>query len=148
MSCGDTDFLYPLTAEIYYPIVEQGAYGNVSKQWVLDKIIACSFNVAGRKYKQDVNSEAKLDLDNSLVGRFRCDITKSTNNGLFSLTNIIVTNIKDRNGNLVYNESSGPRSGKSTLFEIATLNPIVGPFGSVEYYKVVIRRSENQAVDL
>jgi hypothetical protein len=28
------------------------------------------------------------------------------------------------------------------------LNPVVGPFGTVEYYKVLVRRSENQAVDL
>jgi hypothetical protein len=28
------------------------------------------------------------------------------------------------------------------------LNPMVGPFGKVEYYKVILRRSENQATDL
>jgi hypothetical protein len=45
-------------------------------------------------------------------------------------------------------ETSGPRDGKSTIYEIASSEAIVGPFGNVEYYKVVLRRSENQASDL
>ena len=45
-------------------------------------------------------------------------------------------------------ETSGPRSGKSTIFEVATQEPYVGPFGGIEYYNLVIRRSENQAVDV
>jgi hypothetical protein len=59
-----------------------------------------------------------------------------------------VTNIKDRNLNEVFLETAGPRAGRSTLFEVATVEPFMGPFGSVEYYKVVVRRSENQAADL
>ena len=38
--------------------------------------------------------------------------------------------------------------GKSTIFEVATNDPFVGPMGNVEYYKLVIRRSQNQAGDL
>jgi hypothetical protein len=65
-----------------------------------------------------------------------------------SLTNILITDIKDQEGNLIYLETSGPRSGKGTLFEIATYEPFVGPFGTVESYKLVIRRSENQTGDV
>jgi len=82
------------------------------------------------------------------MGRFRNDPTQSSTESLYSITNIVITNIRDKDGQLIYNESAGPRSGNSTLFEIATLNPIVGAFGKVEYYKVILRRSENQAVDL
>ena len=148
MICETTDFTYPLLADIYYPIVETGAYGNLKKQWVLDKTIACFFNVAGSKFKQDVGTEANINIDNSIMGRVRNDPTQSSTDSLYSITNIIVTNIRGNDGKLIYNESAGPRSGNATLFEIATLNPIVGPFGTVEYYKIVLRRSENQAVDL
>ena len=64
------------------------------------------------------------------------------------MTNIIITNIRDKNGNPIYLETAGPRVNQSTLFEIATVEPIVGAFGKTEYYKVVIRRSDNQAVDV
>ena len=148
MICETTDFTYPLLADIYYPIVETGAYGNLKKQWVLDKTIACFFNVAGSKFKQDVGTEANINIDNSIMGRVRNNPTQSSTDSLYSITNIIVTNIRGNDGKLIYEESAGPRSGNATLFEIATLNPITGPFGKVEYYKVVLRRSENQAVDL
>ena len=47
MICESPDFIFPMLADIYYPIVDQGAYGNVKKSWVLDRTIACSFAPAG-----------------------------------------------------------------------------------------------------
>jgi hypothetical protein len=148
MTCETTDFAYPLLADIYYPIVEVGAYGNVKKQWILDKSIACFFNVAGSKFKQDVTTETNINIENALIGRVRSNPTVSTTESLYSITNIIITNIRSSDGQIIYGESAGPRSGSPKLFEIATLSPVVGPFGKVEYYKVILRRSENQAVDL
>jgi hypothetical protein len=148
MICETTDFTYPLLSDIYYPIVETGAYGNTKKQWILDKTVACFFNVAGSKFKEDINTEPNLNIRTAIIGRIRTDPTVSSDGTLYSMTNIIFTNIRSNSGEIIYNESTGPRSGNPTLFEIATLSPIVGPFGKVEYYKVVLRRSENQAVDL
>jgi hypothetical protein len=147
-TCEQTDFTYPLLADIYYPLVEQGAYGNVKKTWVLDRSVACFFGPVGRKYKEDILPNVNLTIDNSMIGRVRTNILISSNNEAFSFTNIIITNIRDKNGNSIYQESSGPRRDMPTLYEIATFNPIVGPFGSVELYNAVIRRSDNQAVDL
>ena len=148
MICETTDFTYPLLADIYYPIVETGAYGNLKKQWVLDKTVACFFNVGGSKFKEDIGTEANIIIDTALIGRIRNNPAISSTDSLYSTTNIIVTNIRGNDGILIHSESSGPRSGNATLFEIATLVPIVGPFGKTEYYKVILRRSENQAVDL
>jgi hypothetical protein len=145
--CEAPDTFYPLIADIYYPIIEQGAYGDVQRQWMLDATIACFFAPASRKAKQDVEPQrVNITIDNSLVGRTRNDIRFTSLQAANSMTNIIITNIRDRHGVPIYVETSGPRAGKSTLFEIATNEPIVGAFGKVEYYKVVIRRSENQAV--
>lgn len=146
--CEQPDFLYPLLADVYYPIIEQGAYGNVKKQWVLDRTIALAVNPAGRKFLQQVQTNANITLDNSLVGRTRTDILTTSKESLSAVTNIIIANIRDVNGNIIYNESSGIRTGKSTIYEISTFTPIVGPFGSTEYYKLVITRSDNQAADI
>jgi hypothetical protein len=64
------------------------------------------------------------------------------------MTNVIVANIRDKNEKQIYNETAGIRSGKSTIFEISSFEPIVGPFGSTEYYKIILSRSENQAADI
>jgi hypothetical protein len=146
--CEKTNVIYPLLADVYYPTVEQSAYGDTRKTWMLDATIACFFAPAGRKYLQEVSTNPNITIDNSLVGRTRSDIRISSRAAATSITNIILTNIRDTNGNPIYIETAGVRAGKSTVFEIATNEPIVGAFGKVEYYKVVIRRSDNQAVDV
>lgn len=143
-----TDFMFPLTVEIYYPIVTQGGYGDLQRQWVFDRKVSCFFASPSSKTKEDILPESKIVFDTSIVGRVRADLTVSSRGDYNSLTNILLTNIKDRNGNIIYNESSGPRVGLATVFEVATFSPVVGPMGSTEFYKVVLRRSENQAVDV
>jgi hypothetical protein len=147
-TCESISIIFPMLADIYYPIVDQGPYGNVKKNWIHDKTIACNFNSAGTAWKEDIKPNANITQDSIMLGRAKSDIRFSSTEGQNSITNILVTNIKDKNLNELYLETAGPRAGKSTLFEVATVEPFVGPFGSVEYYKIVVRRSENQAVDL
>lgn len=146
--CETTDFIYPMLADIYYPIVEQGAYGNIKKQWVLDRTVAVSLTPAGRKAKEDLKPNVNIVLDNNLYGRSRSDILSSSSDSLNAQTNVVIANIRDRHGKIIYNESAGVRAGKSTLFEISTFIPVVGPFGTVDHYKLVVARSENQAADI
>lgn len=147
--CGlGTSFIYPLLADVYYPVVEQGSYGNVKKQWIINKTIPCDFSAAGSAGKEEVKPNINITRESILTGRVKEDIRISNENSSQSITNVIITNIRDANGRHIYLETSGVRSGKSTIFEIASQEPTVGPFGSVEYYKLTIRRSENQAADI
>jgi hypothetical protein len=148
MICEGTDFIFPMQADIYYPIVEQGTYGNVKKNWIIDRTIACYLSPAGAGLKEEVVPNVNITQDKVLLGRSKTDLRISSLDASNSITNVIITNIKDKNCNPIYIETSGPRSGKSTIFEIASQDPITGPFGNVEYYKLVLRRSENQAVDV
>ncbi len=146
--CETTDFAFPMQADVYHPIVEQGVYGEVKKTWILDRTIACSFAPAGTAFKEEVTPNVNIIQEKILLGRVKTDIRVSSVEGRNSITNVIITNIRDKNCNEIYTETSGPRAGKSTIFEIATQDPFAGPFGNVEYYKLIIRRSENQAVDV
>jgi len=148
MQCEPTDFMYPMLADIYYPIVEQGAYGNVKKQWILDRSVACNFAPTGQAASEEVKPNVNITKENILMGRTKSDLRISSTNNKNSITNVIVTNIRTAQQQDIYLETSGPRSGRSTLYEIASSEAIVGPFGNIEYHKVVIRRSENQASDL
>ena len=148
MICEATDFMFPMQADIFYPIVEQGAYGNVKKTWIADRTVACNFSHAGSATKEEVTPNVNITQESLLIGRTKTDLRISSLDAQNSVTNVVISNIKDRNCNPVYVETSGPRIGKGTIFEIASIQPFLGPFGNVEYYNVVIRRSENQAVDL
>jgi hypothetical protein len=136
-----------MKADIYYPIVEQGPYGNVEKTWVYDRTIVCNFGEY-KRHKQEVNTNINVTLEKTLVGRTRSDIRISSNINKESITNVIVTNIRTSTDVPIYVETSGPRAGKSTIYEIESNSPFVGPFGDIEYYHVNIRRAENQATDV
>ena len=146
MLCTDPTFLYPMKADIYYPIITQNSYGQVSKDWVFDRIIFLSATPFTKPTLDEVTPNAYLSIDNKLAGRTITDPRISSNNFSNSITNILITNIRDRNENLIYQETAGTRSGRGTIYELATLEPFVGPFGSTEYYRVLLRRTENQAV--
>lgn len=146
--CNTGDYQFPLSAEIYHPIVEQGSYGNVKKQWMFDRLISVSLSTPGTAMKEEVSPNVNITQEKILVGRSKKDLRISSADGNNSITNIVVTNVKDSNCNPIYVETSGARVNKSTIFEVASQEPFVGPFGSVEYYKIVLRRSENQAVDI
>lgn len=148
MQCEPTDFMYPMLADIYYPIVDQGAYGNVKKQWILDRSIACNFAPTGKGASEEVKPNVNITKENILLGRTKTDIRISELNDRNAITNVVITNIRTNQQEDIYLETSGPRNGKSTIYEIASSEAIVGPFGNIEYYKVVLRRSENQASDI
>ena len=142
------DFMFPLQVDVYYPIVTQEGYGNVKKQWVFDRTVSCYFSTPSSKTKEENLPEMKIITDSVLIGRVRSELTKTSRGDNNSVTNILLANIRDKDDVVIYNESSGPRSGLSTIFEVATFVPSVGAFGGIEFYKVVLRRSENQAADL
>lgn len=148
MICETTDFMFPMLADVYHPIVEQGTYGNVSKRWVLDRTIACSLNPGGPGAKEEITPNIDLTQNSLLTGRVRTDLRISSKDNPNAITNVIVTNIRDASGNPIHMETAGVRKNKSTIFEIATQQPFVGPFGNVEYFKVILRRSDNQAADV
>jgi hypothetical protein len=148
MQCELTDFMYPLIADIYYPLVDQGPYGNVKKTWVLNKTIACSFSAGGAAMKEEVKPNVNITQDIILIGRVKEDVRISNSEDKNAVTNVLITNIRDRWETPIYLETAGPRAGKSTLYEVASNEPAIGPFGSVEYYKLTVRRSENQASDI
>ncbi len=146
--CETPDFIYPMQADIYYPLVEQGAYGNLKKQWMLDRTIVGNFIVAGSAMKEEIKPNVNITQTSVLSGRSKSDPRFSSLDESASITNIIITNIRDKNGSPLYKETAGIRVGKSTIFEIATVEPFTGPFGGVEYYNIILRRSENQAADV
>jgi hypothetical protein len=148
MECEPNDFIFPMQADVFYPDIEQSAYGNVTKIWKLDRKIACSLNPAGTAFKEEITPKIDMTQDSLILGRTRQDLRFSSLKESFALTNIVVSNITDNAGNEIYVETAGPRKGKSTIFEIATIQPFSGPFNSVEYYKVVLRRSENQGTEV
>jgi len=146
MSCETIDFLYPFFADVYYPTVTQTASGKIRKEWTLDRTIVCNAASVGGAGKEDIRPEVFVQYENKLIARSKIDLRISQNGTSYSPTNILITNIRSCNGNIVYKETTGPRSGEGSVYEIGTIEPFVGPFGTIEYYKMLWRKTDNQVI--
>lgn len=142
--CEDTDFMYPMKADIYYAILKQNEYGQPNKEWIFDRTIAVNATPAGGSGTEDIKPQVFLQNENKLVGRSKSDIRISSKEDKNAITNIILTNIRTNYDSVIYKETAGPRSGRATIYELGTVEPYTNAFGSIEYYKLVLRRSENQ----
>lgn len=138
--------MYPMKADIYYPVITQTDYGQASKKWVLDRVIILNATPVGGAGQEDIKPEIFLQYENKLVGRIKEDPRISTSNGSNAITNILVTNIRNAQDILIYKETAGVRAGRGTIYELGTVEPMTGPFGSIDYYKMLLRRAENQTV--
>ena len=144
--CPETDFMYPMMADIYYPVISQTDYGQATKKWVLDRTIILNATPVGGAGQEDIKPEIFLQYENKLVSRVKEDPRISTSNGSNAITNILIANIRNAQEVLIYKETAGVRAGRGTIYELGTVEPFTGPFGSVEYYKMLLRRAENQTV--
>lgn len=145
-SCDTTDFMYPMLADVYYAIITQNEYGKAIKDWVFDKTITCNAQPITKRTQEEMSPAIFLQLDGKLIARSKTDIRTSSKNNNNAITNILITNIRLPQDNLVYRETAGPRNGRGTIYEIATIEPFVGGLQSIEYYYMMWRRSENQTV--
>jgi hypothetical protein len=146
MYACEVDFLYPMKADIYYPIISQNQYGQPNKNWVFDRTVTCNATPVGGAGTEEIKPEVFLQYKDKLVARTKSDLRISSTDQLNAETNILITNIRSSNDLLIYKETAGPRAGRGTIYEIGTLEPFIGPFNDIEYYKMLWRRSENQDV--
>jgi hypothetical protein len=144
--CPETDFMYPMMADIYYPVISQTDYGQATKKWILDRTIILNATPVGGAGQEDIKPEIFLQYENKLVSRVKEDPRMSTSHGSNAITNILIANIRNAQEVLIYKETAGVRAGRGTIYELGTVEPFTGPFGSIEYYKMLLRRAENQTV--
>ena len=144
--CPETDFMYPMKADIYYPVISQTDYGQATKKWGLDRVIILNATPVGGAGQEDIKPEIFLQYENKLVSRIKEDPRMSTSNGSNAITNILIANIRNAQDVLIYKETAGVRAGRGTIYELGTVEPMTGPFGSIDYYKMLLRRAENQTV--
>jgi hypothetical protein len=135
-----------MMADIYYPVISQTDYGQATKKWILDRTIILNATPVGGAGQEDIKPEIFLQYENKLVSRVKEDPRISTSNGSNAITNILIANIRNAQDVLIYKETAGVRAGRGTIYELGTVEPFTGPFGSVEYYKMLLRRAENQTV--
>jgi len=139
----DMSTFYPTRAQVWYATHYQDDFGHVKKTWEADHIIRCEVNQTTNYKDQQVNPDQILIVEDMLSLHTPSDVRVDKDGELHSLTDILITDISDRQGNVVYYESGGTRKGLSTIYEVSGVLPHNSPFG-VDYYKTVVARSMHQ----
>lgn len=145
--CGG--FLFPMQCDVYYAIESQNKYGKIEKDWQLDGSRSCSLyapddNTNDNNFQYDDKKFYRMET--TLYGRFKQDIRIGLDGQYHPLSHVLVTNIRGNDGVYFY-ETNGNYVGKPTVYEISMVQPAIGPFGKVDYFKIVANRSDTQELN-
>ena len=147
---------FQMECDIYYATESQDKYGKIDKRWDFDMIEKCSFYTLGDKsnddnfsYQNTLDKNTFYKLETMLYGRFATDPRQDSNGLYHPLSHILITNVRGGtcNDEVFFFETNGDYLGKPTIFEIKMVQPFIGPFSTIEYYKVQLERSDTQELN-
>jgi hypothetical protein len=141
-----------MLCDIYYATEEQDKYGKIKKIWNYDRSEPCTFYSLSDKSNSDnfvYDISQFYKLETMLFGRVRTDARKGSDGFYHPVSHILITNLRsgspcNEGESAFYIETNNVWEAKPTIFELKMIQPFVGPFNSVEYYKIQLERSDSQ----
>jgi len=139
---GMNDLLYPMSADIYYAEQQQNDFGEVTRSWKKDRTIKCSAIKKNPNARTPNYLDVSTELEYDIVINFRTneDVQISSEDNSYRITDIIIANICDAAGNVVWKEDRD----HSTLFEIRSIEPMLDPLSVTMGYRIHCVRLDNQ----
>jgi hypothetical protein len=139
---GMTALFYPMTANVCYSIEDQNDFGEITKTWVNDRTIRCSAikNEPSSGINKSVQTQAFLTYSIIIDLRTKEDILVSSDGLAYRPTEILITNIKDDNGNIIWKETID----EPTNFEVLAIEPMFDPFHKLDGNRIMLGRADLQ----
>jgi len=136
------ELMFPMTASVYYAEMEQGDLGEMTRTWVLDRVIKCSAIKENVRSSNFMVGEQFLDLKIRIKFRSAENPYDSDAQILHRPTEVIITDITDPSGQLVWREDSVT----ATVFEIETVEPVMNENHNATSWKSILTRSDDQVL--
>jgi hypothetical protein len=145
------DILFAMKADLYYSTNSQNDFGEMVKTWEKNRTIKCSAitSLSDKTLMPEVKVSEFLTLANNLYFRTDTDIRIQEFDQLdkdpiiHPVTEILITNIRDNEGNNAYPDYLG-----KTKYEAVTVVPSFNEFQSRNFFRVYLQRSQDQRVEL
>lgn len=137
------DIFYPMTADIYYAENKQDALGVIQKSWVFDRTVKCSAisTMSDRTLTSEIkNNSSSFTYNSDLMFRVGENIQEKKNGTIFPITEILITNIKDPSGKLVFKE----KGNIASQYELKTFVPGYDADHIMSFWRGYISRSTKQ----
>lgn len=137
-----SSILYPMTADLYYSTQTQNDFGEIERSWDFDRTINCSAikERPASRMSESLDTYKFIEYDFRIDFRTEENVTISSMNEDHRITEVIITNIKDPAGTVVWFETST----QPTNFEIQNLEPMFDMDHILFGYRVLIQRSDKQ----
>lgn len=135
---------FPQIADVYYATQTQNDFGDIEKTWSYNQQVRLQLNMSTNYKDQQMQPDQFFFMEDILDGRCRTDVRISKDGATYAMTDILLTNIRNDVNKVIYHETAGIREGQPSVYEVAGVLPHLDPFGCVDYYKVVIKRSDMQ----
>lgn len=147
-----SSLFFQMKCDVYYAGEAQGKHGSIEKRWDFDSTLSCSFYTIGDKGNDNnftFDDSRFYRLETMLYGRLKTDPRKSSSGLFYPLSHILLTNIRSGtcNDEVFFVETTGDYESVPTIYEIKTCQPYIGPFNTIEYYKIQLERSDTQELN-
>lgn len=138
------NMLYPMSADIYYATNSQNAFGEIIKDWYKDKTISCSAikQNPDSKVPKFLSPDKYIEYDLAVNFRTNVDILEASTGVYYKVTDVLVKDIKDASGSLVWKESLD----EGTIFEIRSIEPMLDMFSNLNGFRIYLVRADNQVI--
>jgi len=135
---------YPMTADIYYATQTQNSMGEVTKTWEKDRTISCSAvkRNTDSRIAPTLDPQRFIEYDLMITMRMKEDILQSSDSTIYYVTDVLIKNIQDPNGVVVWKETVDD----PTVFEVRTIEPMYNMFSILYGYRASLVRSDNQVI--
>jgi hypothetical protein len=130
-----------MAIDVYYSYENQDDFGMEVKTWTMDQTLQGYIEILGAVERDSLKSNLFFEYHDKLIGRTSKDPRISSSGIGYPLTSMLMTNIKDA---VTHQEFYTEPTGKSTVYEVMAVEPYVNPWNEIEYYKVLLNRSDHQ----
>lgn len=135
------DSIMPMVMDVYKPFDSQDPdTGSIKKEWHFDRTVPCSAKGIITNSSSSRSGDKQM-LSNKYTNEQTLQIRTSEKINLREK----VTNIRDLEGNVVWEELNFP-TNTPTVYELMGITPMTDPFGGVVGYNSTVKRSENQTI--
>lgn len=149
---GCNSLFFQMKCDVYYATEEQDKYGKIVKKWSYDKTQDCSFYTLGDQGNNDnftFDDQKFFRMETMLFGRVKTDLRVDSSGLYHPSSHILLTNIRGGtcNDEVFFFETNGDYVGNPTIYELKTIQPYIGPYATIEYYKAQLERSDTQELN-
>jgi hypothetical protein len=140
--------VYPLSADLYYGLAYQDDFGKITRTWYLDRTIKCSAISDQIDEGAALTPDIMMKFKDNIKLRTPEDIRVASDSAKYPLTEILITNIRNSDGIVIWKEYGEDFANIPTVFEVQSTVPSLDPFQNVDHYYVYLGRSQNQDANM